>query len=80
MSKKVFYEEVYEDFLRRGAIQRGDGPNDVRGESLSRRVGGGRISCLRLHFDRFDKLSTSQTFNLQKYFFASSGVLYLPIF
>ena len=46
-----------QDFLQGGAIQRGDGPNDVSGESLSR--GGGGISCLRLHFERFDKLSTS---------------------
>ena len=28
--------------------------------------GVGELSCLRLHFERFEKLGISQTFNLQK--------------
>ena len=28
--------------------------------------GMGELSCLRLHFERFEKLGISQTFNLQK--------------
>ena len=53
-----------QDFLRRGAIQQGEGPNEP---------GGGGLGCLRLHFERLEKLVISQTFNLQKkrelYFF-----------
>lgn len=46
-------------------MQRGEGPNDVKGASL---WGGGGISCLRLH---------SHTLNLQKHF-VLNGILYFP--
>ena len=55
-----------QDFLLGGAIQRGDGPNEA-GAGVA--VGGGLLGCLRLHFERFEKLIISQTFNLQKKFF-----------
>lgn len=45
-------------------MQRGEGPNDVKGASLW----GGGISCLRLH---------SHTLNLQKHF-VLNGILYFP--
>ena len=45
-----------QDFLRGGAIQRGDGLN---------KAGRGGLGFLRLHFERFQKLVISQTFNLK---------------
>ena len=61
-----------QDFLRGGDIQRVDGPNDVRGASLwGRGWGRGSVVCegglgyLRLHFEHFEILDISQTFNLQ---------------
>ena len=42
-------------FLWEGLIQRGDAPNE-----------GGGLGCLRLHFERFEKLALSQTVILQK--------------
>ena len=47
-------------------MQRGEGPNDVKGASLW--GGGGGISCMRLH---------SHTLNLQKHF-VLNGILYFP--
>ena len=53
-------------------MQRGEGPNDVKGASLWGGGGGGGrvggISCLRLH---------SHTLNLQKHF-VLNGILYFP--
>ena len=49
-------------FLREGDIQRVDGPNDARGASL---WGRGVEGYLRLHFEHFEILDISQTFNLQ---------------
>ena len=52
-----------------GATKREDGPNEA----------GGKLVCLRLHFEHFEKLAISQTFNLQKYFF-SYRVFYFSVF
>ena len=61
-----------QDFLRGGDIQRVDRPNDVRGASLWGRGGGGGVGgvwgelvYLRLHFEHFEILDISQSFNLQ---------------
>ena len=38
-------------------------------EDMDRTRPGGKLVCLRLHFEHFEKLAISQTLNLQKYFF-----------
>ena len=42
-------------------------------------TGWGQLGCLRLHFEHFEKLGISQTFNLQNYFF-ENRVLYFTLF
>ena len=50
-----------QDFLWGSAIQRGDGPNEAEGGG-----GGEGLGCLRMHYERFEKLAISLIVILQK--------------
>ena len=56
-------------FLWEGVIQRGDAPNEA----------GGGLGCLRLHFERFEKLALSKLLFFKSNFVFSNRVLYLTI-
>ena len=51
-----------QDFLWGSAIQRGDGPNEAEGGG----GGGEGVGCLRMHYERFEKLAISLIVILQK--------------